>query len=68
VPAREARLRLGPHAPDDLDALRELIDALADVRERDLARVLERFPPLPDRLDNNGKTLSGGELACRRSS
>jgi hypothetical protein len=46
VPAVEARMRLRPHAPDDLDALRELVDPLPDARERDaVGAVLLLEPP-----------------------
>src|SRR5262245_7001567 len=34
VPALKRRTRLGPHSADDLDAFRELVDALSDARER----------------------------------
>jgi hypothetical protein len=48
VPALEARARLRPHPPDDLDPFRELVDPLPDARERDaVGAVLVLEPARP---------------------
>src|SRR5262249_61708333 len=44
-PAAEFWPSVGPHATDDVDALRELLDALADGRERDAVRAIFLLEP-----------------------
>ncbi len=63
VPALEDRTRLGPHAPDDLEAFAELGDALTDAGERDPVRailLLEPARPQPEVEPSPADDVEGG--------